>query len=136
MFKNVLFPVDRSPEAKQAATTVAQLVRHCQSHLTLLSVVEQRTEDGPPVHPEQASPNAVADLLADLQSQFNGQGIDCDVLEESGQPAFTICDIADELDIDLIVMGCSSIGLTQEGQTESVTNRVINLAPCPVLVVP
>lgn len=136
MFKKVLFPVDRSPEAKQAATTVAQLVRHCQSHLTLLSVVEQSTEDGPPVHPEQASPDAVADLLAGLQSQFNGQGIDCDVLEKSGHPAFTICDVADELDIDLIVMGCSGIGLTQEGQAESVTNRVINLAPCPVLVVP
>ncbi|MGB7414975.1 MAG: universal stress protein, partial [Thermosynechococcaceae cyanobacterium] len=53
-----------------------------------------------------------------------------------GQPAFTICDVADELDASVIVMGCRGVGLTEEGMSDSVSNRVINLAPCPVLVVP
>ena len=44
--------------------------------------------------------------------------------------------MADEIGADLIVMGCRGLGLTNEGATESVTARVINLSPCPVLIVP
>jgi nucleotide-binding universal stress UspA family protein len=50
--------------------------------------------------------------------------------------SFTICDVADEIDANLIVMGCRGLGLTNEGATESVAIRVINLSPCPVLIVP
>ncbi|MFM6406444.1 MAG: universal stress protein, partial [Microcystis sp.] len=34
------------------------------------------------------------------------------------------------------VMGCRGLGLTSEGVSESVTTKVINLAPCPVLIIP
>ena len=78
----------------------------------------------------------MAQLLTQVKSRFADQGIEADVLEREGQPAFVICDVADELDANVIVMGCRGIGLIEDGQTESVTNRVINLAPCPVLVVP
>ncbi len=47
-----------------------------------------------------------------------------------------ICDVADELDADLIVMGCRGVGLIEEEASDSVSNRVINLSPCPVLVIP
>jgi len=57
-------------------------------------------------------------------------------MSREGMPAFTICDVADEIGADLIVMGCRGLGLTEEGAAESVTNRVINLSPCPVLIVP
>jgi nucleotide-binding universal stress UspA family protein len=58
------------------------------------------------------------------------------VIEREGKPAFTICDVADEVEADLIIMGSRGLGLTDEGAAESVTNRVINLSPCPVLIVP
>ena len=54
----------------------------------------------------------------------------------AGQPAFCICDVADELNADLIMMGCRGIGLSSEHSDESVSNRVINLSPCPVMVIP
>ncbi|MFM6135731.1 MAG: universal stress protein, partial [Sphaerospermopsis kisseleviana] len=57
-------------------------------------------------------------------------------LERQGKPAFTICDVADEVGADLIIMGCRGLGLTDEGVNDSVTTRVINLSPCPVLIVP
>ncbi|MBD2424963.1 universal stress protein [Phormidium sp. FACHB-1136] len=47
-----------------------------------------------------------------------------------------ICDVADELNADLIVMGCRGVGLIEDIQAESVTTRVINLSPCPVLIIP
>ena len=134
MFKTVLFPIDASPEAQQAAFKAAELVKYHQSHLILLSVVEM--PDGTNLHPEQTSPEAVAQLLEKAKAVFTQQGIDTEAIEREGNPAFVICDVADEMSADLIVMGCRGIGLTPEGQSESVSNRVINLAPCPVMVVP
>jgi nucleotide-binding universal stress UspA family protein len=134
MFKTVLFPVDQSRESRQAAETVAKLVQIHQSRLVILSVVESPTETE--TSDTMASPEAVAELLQNAKTLFSQQGIEPEVLEREGKPAFTICDVADEVEADLIVMGCRGLGLTTEGAIESVTNRVISLSPCPVLIIP
>lgn len=133
MFKTILFPIDMGPEAQQAAHLAVDLVKQHQSQLVLLSVVETAEN---PDHPEQASAEAVATLLNQAKALFEQQGIPCKTVEREGQPAFVICDVADEIDADLIVMGCRGVGLIEETMQESVTNRVINLSPCPVLIVP
>lgn len=133
MFKTILYPIDMSPEAHQAASLAIKLVKQHQSQLVLLSVVE--TQDNPD-HPQQASTEAVAELLARAKERFSQEGIESKTLEREGQPAFVICDVADEIDAELIVMGCRGIGLIEDTMSESVTNRVINLAPCPVLIIP
>ncbi len=56
------------------------------------------------------------------------------MIEREGKPAFVICDVADEINADVIVMGTR--GLTLEATSPSTASRVIQLAPCPVLVVP
>ncbi|MEB3171497.1 MAG: universal stress protein, partial [Synechococcaceae cyanobacterium] len=61
-------------------------------------------------------------------------GIACDVFEREGKPAFVIGDVADEVNADVIVMGTRGISL--EDDQHSTAARVIQLAPCPVLVVP
>ena len=132
MFKTVLFPVDRSRETQEAAEVVINVVQLCSSRLVLLSVVESPSD----AEQVMTSPEAVAQLLQKAQALFSQQGIQAEVLEREGKPAFTICDVADEIGADLIVMGCRGLGLTEDGASESVTNRVINLSPCPVLVVP
>ena len=134
MFKTVLFPVDMSPEAKQAAAVAVDIVKHHQSRLVLLSVVETAGDSA--ASAEQASPQAVAQLLAQVKDMFAQQGIESETIEKQGQPAFVICDVADEQEADLIVMGCRGVGLIEDHQDESVTVRVINLSPCPVMVVP
>ena len=133
MFKTILFPIDMSPEAHQAASLVVELVKQHQSQLVLVSVVENKQN---PDHPEQSSEEAVAKLLAQAKDMFAQHSIESRTIEREGQPAFVICDVADEIKAELIVMGCRGIGLIEESVTESVTNRVINLSPCPVLVVP
>ena len=135
MFKTILFPVDQSRETREAVDTVVDLVKKYNSRLVLLSVVET-PEDQPLNAGIMNSTEAVAKLLEEAQALFAQQGIEADVIEREGMPSFTICDVADELDANLIVMGCRGLGLTEEGASESVTNRVINLSPCPVLVVP
>ena len=135
MFKTILFPVDRSREAREAAETVANLVKTYNSRLVLLSVVEKGDQETPEAG-IMGSEEAVAKLLQGAQSFFAQQSIEAETIEREGMPSFTICDVADEIDANLIVMGCRGLGLTTEGATESVTNRVANLAPCPVLIIP
>jgi nucleotide-binding universal stress UspA family protein len=137
MFKTVLFPVDQSREAREAADVVTNVVQKYGSRLILLSVIEESSPEEGVTSPEtMASPEVVAELLKSAQTLFTQQGIDAEAITRQGMPAFTICDVADELEVDLIVMGCRGLGLTDEGAAESVTNRVINLSPCPVLIVP
>ena len=135
MFKKILFPLDQSREAKDAAALVSDLVKLHHSELILLSVVE-KVPVAVNAHPGMDSPETVAQLLQAAQSGFRQQGINAQVIEREGIPPFVICDVADEVSADLIVMGCRGLGLTQEGAAESVTSRVTNLSPCPVLVVP
>lgn len=132
MFKTVLFPIDRSREAQEAAHVVVEIVQKYGSRLILLSVVEAAEDAGEGME----SPDVVAQLLENAQALFQQKGIQTEAMEREGKPAFVICDVADEVGANLIVMGCRGLGLTEEGVTESVTNRVINLSPCPVLVVP
>ena len=137
MFKTVLFPVDQSREAREAAEVVTNIVKKYGSRLFLLSVLEESNpEEGSPSPEVMMSPEAVAELLKQAHTLFAQQGIDAETMSREGMPAFTICDVAEEIGADLIVMGCRGLGLTEEGAAESVTNRVINLSPCPVLIVP
>jgi nucleotide-binding universal stress UspA family protein len=135
MFKTVLFPVDSSKDSLEAAQVVAELVKSCHSRLYLLSVVEIETA-GKHRESTMQSPEEVAMLLKGVKAFFAERGVETELLERQGLPSFMICDVADEIAADLIVMGCRGLGLTSEGLAESVTYRVVNLSPCPVLVVP
>ena len=127
MFETVLFPLDQSREVVEAATKALNLARSHNSKLILLSVVQ-------PKQPEMDDHAVVATLLAETQARFEQAGVSCDVVEREGMPAFVICEVADELNVDVIVMGTRGVNL--EAETGSTAARVIQLAPCPVLVVP
>lgn len=138
MFKTVLFPLDTSRESREAADTVVNIVKTYGSRLVLLSVVESPDEAENPSAADRTmtSPEAIAELLNTAKKLFQDQGIEAEVIERQGKPAFIICDVADEINADLIIMGCRGLGLTEEGSADSVSSRVINLSPCPVLIVP
>jgi nucleotide-binding universal stress UspA family protein len=124
MFNTVLFPIDQSRQAAETALVTLKLVKQHDSRLVLLSVVE----------PDQDDPAAVAQLLEEAHSRFAQEGITCELIERQGKPAFVIGDVADEINADVIVMGTR--GMAIESDEQSTAARVIQLAPCPVLVVP
>jgi nucleotide-binding universal stress UspA family protein len=137
MFKTVLFSIDQSRESRNAVEVVADVVQKYNSRLILLSVVEVPPDTEAATEADvMKSKEAVAKLLNGARELFTQKGIQAETIEREGMPSFTICDVADEIDANLIIMGCRGMGLTDEGAAESVTNRTINLAPCPVLVVP
>ena len=135
MYKKLLFSIDSGPGAKKVMQTVLDMAQLCQSEIVLLSVVET-PENSDPAHPEQTSPKAVASLLEQGKAVLEQRGFKAHTIEREGNPAFVICDVADEVQADLIVIGCRGTGLIEEHREDSVSGRVINLSPCPVLVVP
>lgn len=129
MFRTILFPIELTREARKAIQLTADMVKTHQSKLSILSVVET-DDDG-----AMSSEEQVAKLLQEAKLFFAKEGISAETIERKGVPAFTICDVADEINADLIIMGCRGLGLIdEEAAADSVTNRVINLASCPVLV--
>jgi nucleotide-binding universal stress UspA family protein len=123
MFDTVLFPIDQSRQAMETAAVALRLAQEHGSRLVLLSVVEAGQDAA-----------AVAELLEQARQRFTEAGMACDVIEREGKPAFVIGDVADEINADVIVMGTR--GITIESDQQSTAARVIQLAPCPVLVVP
>jgi nucleotide-binding universal stress UspA family protein len=127
MFDTVLFPVDQSRQTMETAAVALQLAQRHGSRVVLLSVVE--AEEG-----VMHDPAAVAQLLEQARASFTQAGVACEVIEREGKPAFVIGDVADEIEADVIVMGTR--GITLDTDQQSTAARVLQLAPCPVLVVP
>lgn len=136
MFKTVLFPVDQSREVREAVPMVVEIIKIHQGQLHLLSVIEDNPTEEENDGGVMTVKENVDKLLEGYHDLFSKEGVEAQTIEKKGMPAFTICDVADEINANLIVMGCRGLGLTSEGVKESVTNRVINLAPCPVLIIP
>ncbi|WP_320666482.1 universal stress protein [Prochlorococcus sp. MIT 1307] len=127
MFKSLLFPIDQSRQTFETAKAAIQIAQNHQSQITLLSVLQVEGT-------EMDRTQLITSLLNRVKEQIEQAGVSCNVLEKQGTPAFVICDVADDLNMDLIVMGTRGINL--EKDNKSTAARVIQLAPCPVLVVP
>ncbi len=129
MFKTVLFPLNRSQETRQAVAIAIDLVQKYQAVLYVISVTESDADD--------SDRQSAKELIEEFQSHFANVGIAIETKIVEGKAAFVICDFADEINADLIVMGSRGESLTEEHpDSHSVSQKVINLSPCPVLVVP
>jgi nucleotide-binding universal stress UspA family protein len=125
MFNSILFPLDRSQEANQAIAIVVELVNKYSAKLLILSVLE----------PDDDA-TTLLQLLSEAKDTFTKVGITAETRLEQGNPAFTICDVADEIAADLIIMGSRGMSVSEEHPDGSISQKVVNLSPCPVLVVP
>ena len=127
MFEPVLLPIDPSREALEPESKALELARRDGSRLVLLSVL-------PPVTGKKHDHEAVAGVLSQTRKRCEQAGVICQEVERSGKPASVICDVVDELNVDVIVMGTRGVNL--ESDSGSTAAQVLQLAPCPVLVVP
>ena len=127
MFETVLFPIDPSREALEPEVKALEFARRDGSRLVLLSVLQ-------PVSEVKHDHQALAGVLSQTRKRCELAGVICQEVERSGKPASVICDVADELNVDVIVMGTRGVNL--ESDSGSTAAQVLQLAPCPVLVVP
>ena len=69
-----------------------------------------------------------------MKAELSRMGVDTDTLVKSGSPYEMIVDTARELGIDLVVMGKLGRRGVKRILLGSVAERVIEFAPCPVLL--
>jgi len=139
MFNHILLGVDGSEHAINAAKTAADLARTMKSKILRIVVAFD------PVPPYLGEPNLQAAISARmkeadkiLQKALEAVGkIPGEVLTEilEGSPAEAILDVANTRKVDLIVMGSRGLGRLKGLLIGSQSQKVVQHAPCPVLIV-
>ncbi len=139
MFNNILLGVDGSEHALRAAQTAGNLARAMKSE-TLRVVVA--FEFIPPYLGEPNLQTVIDARMNDaediLQNALKALGeipgeVHTEVLE--GSPAEAILDVAGTRQIDLIVMGSRGLGQLSGLLLGSQSQKVVQHAKCPVLIV-
>ena len=139
MFKHILLGVDGSEHALHAAKTAADLARSLQSE-TLRIVVAY--DSVPPYLGEPNMQTAISARMKEaekiLQKAVGVVGeipgeIHTETLE--GPPAEAILDVANTRKCDLIVMGSRGLGRLTGLLIGSQSQKVVQHAPCPILIV-
>ncbi|ETX00374.1 universal stress protein [Candidatus Entotheonella palauensis] len=138
--KHILVPTDFSAYADHALAYAIELATALRARLTLLHVFHLS-----PLTVGEVPPAVLNTVLQEIETDAQKQtqialdriqqaGLQGDSAIVEGLPFQTIIDAAKDKDIDLIVMGTHGrTGLTHV-LMGSVAEKVVRLAPCPVLV--
>jgi nucleotide-binding universal stress UspA family protein len=139
MFKSIVWANDGSDAALGALPLVKELAQAGGATVKLVHVVERVEGAGAVGLPRRADEGEVQAELRRLVVDLERDGVSAS-LEIRGdvgvRPAHEVATLARELHADLIVVGTrghTAIGGLLLG---SVTNRLLHISPCPVLVVP
>jgi nucleotide-binding universal stress UspA family protein len=137
--RRILVALDTSPRAPSVLAAAAHLARSMQAKLVLFRAVSESEETAPdmrvilPGHPDtRAQEHAVADLRK-LAAELEPTLVES-VIAKLGPAALKICNWAEKLDVDLVVIGAHGYRLTDRilGTTSA---RVVNNCARPVFVV-
>ena len=135
MFDTILFPLDSSLETSHAVGLVADLALKYNSKTIVLSVIDPDGLDAQTLEKLKEERQQFLQQASDALKQAGLTSVKA--MTSEGKVAFAICDVADDADASLIVMGCRGIGLAEDEEPNtSVSMRVMQLSPCPVLMVP
>ena len=79
--------------------------------------------------------NALRVTTAALQDEVRDLGLRIDPRLADGDPARIICEVAEQIAADVVVVGSRGLGFAKRAVLGSVSTHVVRNAPCPVLVV-
>lgn len=139
MYKHILLGVDGSKHALHAAKTAGDLARSMKSKTLRIVVAFE------PVPSYLGEPNMQTAIISRmkeaetiLQKALEAVGevpgeVHTDLLE--GSPGEAILDVANTRKSDLIVMGSRGLGRLTGALLGSQSQKVVQYAPCPVLIV-
>lgn len=131
----ILVAYDGSESAHRALDQAAELA-HNGSRVSVVSVAEPLPQFGRAAEmlvPEEDDERRRE--LAEAKSTLAKKGIDAAVVERKGDAASMIIDEAAQEGADIIVMGTRGLNVAQRWLLGSVSSRVVENAPCNVLVV-
>lgn len=137
----ILVPVDGSENSIKAVEKAMEIGSLKKSHITILTVVNSQ-RDNPYILEQDYSTDTskrntengkrVLKSALEMCESYDGE---VDTLLRNGDIAEVVIDTAEELDIDLIVMGRRGMSISARSLLGSVSNKVLNYSNRSVLVV-
>ena len=139
MYKKILVPTDGSEFAKKAQRHALFLAKVSGAEIVAVSVTENNFVNGLPLDDEIYQLNQVLNERSEENlkefDKLNEDDIKITHVIREGSPARVILEVANEENIDLIVMGSSGKSGFDRFIMGSVADKVVNSAKCAVLVV-
>ena len=135
--ERILVPVDFSADSERALDYAVQFAVPFDASLTLMHVTY--IPDPPGFNLDAVIRRAETDRRQDLlayQKRTSDAGLLSDTHMDRGLPALKIVEAAQHGEVDLIVMGTHGRTGLKHLLLGSVAERVVQLASCPVIVVP
>jgi nucleotide-binding universal stress UspA family protein len=146
MFTHILCPTDLKERALLALEKAVQIAHQFNSKITMLNVHDEFMNKK-----EREMLRVSFDTLKDKYAQvaiesrekmrgsirnLHAEDIQVDYKLREGKPAKEIVKVAEKRGVDLIVMTTDGRDSIKDFVTGTITEHVINHAPCPVLVIP
>lgn len=136
--RRILLATDGSQFSEGAVREAISLAKQCSAILYIVTVVDVPTDnEGFTVQRvEEMLEAEISKKLDALKSDASNQGVTCETIVASGDPAEAIVKTAENRRADLIVMGRRGLKGLAKALMGAVATRVIGIAPCDVLIVP
>jgi nucleotide-binding universal stress UspA family protein len=144
MIRSMLVATDGSETAGKAVERAAELARRIHARVHVMTAYDPfrgtRVSAGTSIGPELADWRFAADSLADAVldqacATMRLAGVDAQRHARNGHPADAILDLAEELEVDLVVVGSKGMTGGRRWLLGSVPDKVSHHAPCCVLIV-
>jgi nucleotide-binding universal stress UspA family protein len=138
MFKNILDANDGSDGAFRAFATALELAKLTGAELHMVSVEE--LPQFPEIIEEVKAEKTAADLryrnvIKRSHTMADERGLKFHLHLLTGHPVPSIVDLATELGVDLLVIGATGHSTFFERMIGTRADRIIEMAPCTVLIV-
>ena len=140
IYKKILVPTDGSEFAKKAEKHALFLAGVSGAEIVALSVTENNFVNGLPLDDEVCQLNQILkessqENLKEFDELNDDNNLKITHMIREGSPAKVILEVANDEEIDLIVMGSSGKSGFDRFIMGSVADKVVNSAKCAVLVV-
>lgn len=146
MFRHILCPTDLKERAYISLKKAVQIAHQFNARITMLNVHSEFMDK----HEREMLRVSVAKLKKKYRQvaiesreemkavihEVHADDIEIKYLLRKGAPADTIIDVSAEEGVDLIVICTDGRDNLKDFVTGTITEQVINQAPCPVLVIP
>lgn len=134
MYK-ILLATDGSSNSFRAAEEVSRLAGLLQAEVTVIIVIQNIPMSTMPEEIYKALDNYSQTVLERTRSLLEDKGLKVSTLSYRGNPGNIICEVAEEGDYDLIVMGNSGLGSVEGLFLGAVSNKVVHSSKTSVMIV-
>ena len=140
-FHKILVPIDFSEPSERALHYAIEWGRSLSAELTLIHVIQSIMEVGidmtpavPVAHLERLEEELTQHMHTRLQRVKDG-GVEGDLVMAYGAPFYETIEVVKARQMDLIIMGSHGRTGFSHVLLGSMAEKLVRLAPCPVLVV-